>query len=147
MIFRNPKLRLLISAIAVFGCDSNAPAPPRSQPSLIDAGDYAPGPYGVTNGDTIADISWSGWRDPEAADYDPAAFETISLSDYYDPTGDNGYKAIFVNASARWCSICKMEQRHIRDHHETWEPRGVVFIEALFEDTGNRPAQPEDLVA
>jgi hypothetical protein len=129
-------------------CDANDPAPPRSKPTVFDAGgSYPNGPYGVSNGSVIADITWHGWREPASAGYDPDAFETIALSDYYDPGGTAGYRAIFVNASARWCSICKIEQKHLRAKRDTWGPRGVVFIEALFEDGGSAPAQPSDLVA
>ena len=134
--------------VVVAGCDANDPAPPRSSPSVVDGGaDYPAGPYGVTSGTVIANISWEGWREPMAVAYDSTAFETVALSDYFDPDGTRGYRAIFVNASARWCSICKMEQQHIRQKHAIWEPRGVVFIETLFEDIGTGPASPKDLVA
>jgi hypothetical protein len=139
----------LLSTFVMVGCDANDPAPPRSSPTAVkdSGGAYPDGPYGVKNGTVIADISWDGWREPKASQYDPALFETISLSDYYDPDGEKGLHAIFVNASARWCSICKLEQRHIREMHEQWGPRGVVFIEALFEDVESKPAKPEDLVS
>jgi hypothetical protein len=139
---------LLSASLLLAGCGANDPAPPRSKPSTVDGGgDYPEGPYGVANGSVIADISWEGWREPMVVGFDPGAFETISLSDYYDPDGEKGYRAIVVNASARWCSICKMEQRHIREKSAEWGPKGVVFIETLFEDVSNGPAKPSDLVA
>ena len=130
-------------------CDANDPAPPRSKPRDVDVSDgYPAGPYGVTAGTIAEDISWeNGWREPLAKGFDTSAFETIALSDYYDPDGAKGYRAIVVNASARWCSICKTEQKHIREQHGTWGPRGAVFVEALFEDASTGPAKPEDLVA
>ena len=141
-------LALFAALLVAHGCDANDPAPPRSKPNVPDSIDgYPDGPYGVTNGSVVADISWSGWRNPAAVGYSSDAFETISLSDYYDPDGTAGFNAIFVNASARWCSICKLEQRHLRSQRDIWEPRGVVFIEALFENAGSGPAEAADLAA
>lgn len=136
--------------LLLVACGNNDPAPPdMSRPAAGDAAveGYPPGPYGVSNGSVIADIAWDGWKDPVAVDYDSAAFEEVFLSDFYDPDGSKGFKAIVLNASARWCSICKIEQNHIREKTLEWEPKGVVFIEALFEDTGGNPAKPTDLVA
>ena len=142
------RLVVVFAAGMAFGCDANDPAPPRSKPSHVDASDgYPAGPHGVTVGAIVANISWEGWVAPKESEFDPAVFETISLSDYYDPDGEMGYRAIFVNASARWCSICKIEQSHIREQHNLWNPKGVVFIEALFEDAGSGPATVNDLVA
>jgi hypothetical protein len=147
---------LATAAALLVACGANDPAPPRGSPAAGTGGDsgaggaqgaYPSGPYGVTNGSVIADISWEGWRNPVEAAFDPSAFETIALSDYYDPDGTKGYRAIVVNASARWCSICKMEQKHIREERDIWGPKGVVFLGTIFEDAATKPAQPSDLVA
>lgn len=108
---------------------------------------YPPGPYGVKPGSIIADITWQGWRNPVAVGHDPEKFETISLSDYYDAAGEKGYRAIVLNASARWCSICKLEQSHLRAQRDKWQSKGVVFIGSLFEGTTADPAKASDLVA
>lgn len=161
-----------LAACVVSAC-ANDPAPPRSGPSdaqessteeastdtsPVDSyqedGDrtdailsYPPGPYGVKPGATIANITWQGWRNPVEAGHDPGKFGTISLADYYDATGDKGYRAIVLNASARWCSICKLEQSHLRAQRDEWQSKGVVFIGSLFEGTTAEPAKASDLVA
>jgi len=142
------------STVLLFACGENDPEPPTGAAGS-DAGadsdggtaDYPPGPYGVESGSVIKNLSWQGWREPVAAGFDEGSLETITLGDYYDPDGSKGYKAIVINAAARWCGICKLEQKDIRENHEEWGPKGVVILEALFEDVSGDPAQPSDLVA
>lgn len=153
---REASLTLLLStaaaAVLTVACGTNDPAPPRVGPGGgSDAGgasgDYPAGPYGVSNGDVVQDHTWDGWTEPKESNYDEDALAPISLKDYYDPDGTKGYKAIVVNAAARWCSVCKIEQKDIRAMRDEWGPKGVVFIEALFEDVSSQPAKPSDLVA
>lgn len=151
MVGKSKWVALFFASMMLVHCGANDPAPPRSHPTPVDdAGSeagYPEGPYGVSNGQVIANLSWEGWREPKQSGFEPSAFERISLGDFFDPDGEKGFRAIFVNASARWCSICKMEQRHIREKRDVWGPRGVVFLETLFENTGSGPATPSDLVA
>ena len=46
---------------------------------------YPAGPYGTTVGATIENLSFLGWKRPDAAAYDADKFETVRLSDFYDP--------------------------------------------------------------
>ncbi|HQF25374.1 MAG TPA: hypothetical protein PL065_18055, partial [Polyangiaceae bacterium] len=146
MVGKSKWVALFFASMMLVHCGANDPAPPRSHPTPVDdAGSeagYPEGPYGVSNGQVIANLSWEGWREPKQSGFEPSAFERISLGDFFDPDGEKGFRAIFVNASARWCSICKMEQRHIREKRDVWGPRGVVFLETLFENTGSGPATP-----
>jgi len=152
---RKASLNLLVSmaaaALLTVACGTNDPAPPRgSGEGGTDAGgasgDYPPGPYGVSNGSVIQNHSWEGWTEPKESGYAEDALSTISLKDYYDPDGTKGYNAIVVNAAARWCSVCKIEQKDLRAQRDQWSSKGVVFIEALFEDVASQPAKPSDLV-
>lgn len=147
-----------LAALVLVACGVNDPAPPRGSAGTggTGAGDadvdadvpaYPPGPYGVTKGSVIQDHTWEGWTAPTEVGFDENALETISLRDYYDPDGTKGYKAIVINAAARWCSICKIEQKDLRKNRDEWGPKGAVFIEALFEDVAGEPAKPSDLVA
>jgi hypothetical protein len=62
----------------------------------------------------------------------------------YDPEGKK-YKAIFLNASARWCTACRGEQDTIRYRKKMWGDKGGVFLETIFENLAQEPAEPLDL--
>jgi hypothetical protein len=137
------------SAIPCGACGSNEPAAAADAGSSQDAApnsSYPAGPYGYTNGATIENYHWMGWTDPKGVNY-TGDLEEIQLADYYDPDGTKNIKAIFVNASARWCSVCKIEQDDIRARKAQWAPKGVVFIESIFENVNYEPAGPEDIAA
>lgn len=127
------------------GGSSTGPASPATVPRAA----YPEGPYGRGPGATIANLSFLGWRDPAAAEYDPNKLERISLSDFYNPGGTvNGTRIIMLNASAVWCSVCKAEYRHMRDSgvYANYKPKGVEILGVLFEDNQYNPAKPSDLV-
>ncbi len=107
---------------------------------------YPPGPYGRGLGATIENLSFLGWRDPVRSGYDPSALETVSLAEFYDPTGTRT-KLIVLNASAVWCSVCRAEMQDIRarDTYRLYRERGVELVGTLFEDLKGGPAQPSDL--
>jgi hypothetical protein len=94
----------------------------------------------------IENTTFLGWRDPVAANYDTAALEPVSLSDFYDPTGAKA-KLIVINASAVWCTVCQAELRQMKNDNtvETYRARGVQFLGTLFEDATGAPARPSDL--
>ena len=99
--------------LLALGCSSEDPAPPTAPSRFADAPfqavkAYPPGPYGRGIGATIENLSFLGWKDPVRSGYDPAALETVSLADFYDPSGTRT-KLIVLNASAVWCSVCRAE--------------------------------------
>ncbi|HKO52488.1 MAG TPA: TlpA disulfide reductase family protein [Polyangiaceae bacterium] len=108
---------------------------------------YPAGPYGTGRGATIQNLSFSGWRHPDLAGYDPAKFETVRLSDFYDPDSHTGVKLLAINASAVWCSVCRAEYQDMRrtDVYASLRPSGLEILGTLFEDNGFYPAQPQDL--
>jgi hypothetical protein len=109
---------------------------------------YPAGPYGSAVGATIANLSFLGWRDPAAAGYDRANFETVRLSDFYNPSGEqSGPRVLVLNASAVWCSVCRAEYTHLlRDQvYASYRPMGVEILGVLFEDNDGLPARPQDL--
>jgi hypothetical protein len=108
---------------------------------------YPAGPYGTSRGATIENLSFSGWMRPDIAGYDPAKFETVRLSDFYDPDGHTGVKLLAINASAVWCSVCRAEYADMKDNqvYSTSRPLGLEILGALFEDNAFFPAQPQDL--
>ncbi|MEI9939329.1 MAG: hypothetical protein WDO69_19075 [Pseudomonadota bacterium] len=108
---------------------------------------YPAGPYGTGRGATIENLSFLGWRHPDVAGYDPAKFETVRLSDFYDPDGLTGVKLLAINASAVWCSVCRAEYEDMNSTqvYDTVHPMGVEILGTLFEDNAYYPAQPQDL--
>lgn len=125
------------------GTQADPGAAPADDYALIE---YPAGPYGRTVGAVIENLEFLGWRDPLGAGYDPANFEIVRLSDFYDPSGDE-LKYIVLNASAVWCTVCRAEYRHFkeRDIYATYRAQGVELVGALFEDAASAPAKPEDL--
>jgi AhpC/TSA family len=108
---------------------------------------YPAGPYGTGRGAHIANLTFLGWKHPDAAAYDPKRFETVRLSDFYDPEGTSGIKLLAINASAVWCSVCRSEYEDMNtnDTYATYRAKGVEFLGTLFEDNSYYPAQPADL--
>ena len=134
------------SGAAPTGTASAPSPPPTTSSDDYVLTEYPPGPYGRGVGSVIENLEFLGWHDPVAAGYDPANFEVVRLSDFYDPTGED-IKLIVLNASAVWCTVCRAEYRHFAEQaiHATYRPKGVQLIGALFEDNAAGPAKPEDL--
>jgi len=109
--------------------------------------DYPAGPYGMGVGATLEDFAFLGWRDPVASNYDVNKFDTVRLSEFYNPDGHTDVKLIWINAAAVWCSVCRSEMTDVRNNqvHATFGPKGVQMIVTLFEDNNYGPAQPMDL--
>ena len=129
--------------VRVVGAEPDAPGGVTVQQAV-----YPEGPYGTAVNATIANLSFVGWRDPVAANYDRANFETLRLSDFYNPSGDaEKPKVLVLNASAVWCSVCRAEYSHLsRDQiYANYRPQGVEILGVLFEDNDGFPARPQDL--
>jgi hypothetical protein len=150
------KLHLMLKrawpVLLALGCSAEPAEPGTTDPGpFADApfrpvAAYPPGPYGRGIGAVIENLSFLGWKDPARSGYDPGALETVSLSEFYDPTGTRT-KLIVLNASAVWCTVCRAEMQDIRtrDVHRSYKERGVELVGTLFEDAKGGPAQPSDL--
>ncbi len=109
---------------------------------------YPAGPYGRSVGSVIQNFKFTGFLNPKASNYvaDENSMVTIELSNYFNPTADPGKPvALLVNASARWCSVCKEEARQSMIHYPYWSERGVEFMTAIFENDDAQPAQFIDI--
>ena len=124
----------------------SAPAPNADGAGFAPGVNYPPGPYGRGVGAVIEHMTFLGWRDPVAANYDPEALEQVSLSDFYDPSGATT-KLIVINASAVWCTVCQAEMRQMKNEQiaQNYRARGVQIFGTLFEDANGGPARPSDL--
>ena len=47
----------------------------------------------------IENLTFLGWKHPDAAGYDVTKFEKVRLSDFYNPDGRSDVKLLAVNAS------------------------------------------------
>ncbi len=108
---------------------------------------YPAGPYGTGRGATIQNLSFLGWKHPDVALYDTKQFETVRLSDFYDPDGHTGVRVLAINASAVWCGVCRAEYQDMNTNgtYASYKAKGVEILGTLFEDNGYYPAQPLDL--
>lgn len=123
---------------------------------------YAPGPYGIGLGSTIADLPFLGYGDPQlmmdeygTSPWDDYATQ-IRLSDFYNPTGEEVYPegspmgegndkplVVLVVTSATWCGPCRFEAAGILpEKHGEYYPDGE-FLLALQE--GPTPGVPATL--
>lgn len=155
-----------VGSFCFLGCGDNSPDAPANTGGAsgdqdaaadVDLGDvdpgleggntakpYPAGPYGYVAGTVIQNYKFLGWTNPAAVNY-TGDLEPIELADFYDPDGTKGIKALFINASARWCSVCKAEQADIRTQKAKYDGQGVIFLETIFEDANQYPSTPTDL--
>ena len=159
-----PSVSVLLAACIVMGCSSSPltgtsegageqPSASAGSGGLSGPGPtstfaaYPAGPYGTTRGAVIANLSFSGWKHPDAASYDVGKFEAVRLSDFYDPDGHSDVKVLAINASAVWCSVCRAEYQDMKatQVYTASRAKGVEILGALFEDVAYYPAQPQDL--
>jgi hypothetical protein len=147
-----------VVALTIAGCGSSDGDGPRdfgrddihdTSPGVtFEPAEYPTAPYGTRERSVIANLEFSGWKNPPAADYDPARLERVRLSDFYDPEGAD-VRYLFVSVVEVWCPVCRTEYSDIRtnDRYRAYRERGVEFLGILTEDADHNPAKPEDLVA
>jgi hypothetical protein len=142
------RLTMTAAAIAVAACsssdDPSTPAPPvadaSTSPVTTDAGPvYAPSPYGVEVGDTIANLSFSGWS---AAPYTTAG--AVRFSDFYDPAGSSGRKMLVVNVCSVWCVPCQKAYADFREKAADYAAKGVAFLSVLYENADVKPISADE---
>src|SRR5687768_81362 len=101
---RTPPLALPM-LLVVGACGSNRPEIP---PELLapgngcSGGDYPEGPYGTEPGERAEDVCFEGFRSPDTAAIREDELEELSLSRYYDPSGER-FELVLLNTAALWC--------------------------------------------
>lgn len=156
---RAPLAAWVFGLLGVAGCGSNAPEIPDylanrgSGDCSCDAGgtgganDYPKGPYGVTEGAIVENVRFAeGWRDPAAAERDPARLEVIEFADFYDPEGERT-ELLLVNTTAVWCQSCKVEHKDLPKRYAELHGQGLEILSGLFQDGDAEPAALKDLSA
>jgi hypothetical protein len=131
------------------GRDFGRDDPDTRTPSVSwDPAAYPPAPYGTREFSVIEDLQFSGWLDPAGAGYDPAAFERVGMSEFYDP-GAAEIRYIYMTVVEVWCPWCQAIYREIWENHlyPAYRAKGVEFFGVLTEDADHNPARPEDLAS
>ena len=158
-----PLISLAIASTLALGCSSDD-ADPTVEPGVAHEGggiepgtaqpagsgnpQYPAGPYGHDIGTVIQNFKFVGFRNPTASGYvaDATTIETIELSEFYNPDSDPEKPLVLlINASARWCSVCQQEAQTSMGHYEYWNPKGVEFLTAIFEDADSNSAELVDI--
>jgi hypothetical protein len=81
---------------------------------------------GTIPGDRIANLAFQGYVDSNRA----AGLKTVSLADYFDPSATR-VKAIHIQISATWCSICASETRATVAAREALVAEGAVLLQMI----------------
>jgi hypothetical protein len=140
-------------AIVLVACDPNiVGAPLDSGLFPEDAGDvdagpntYPPGPYGISEGDILQNLSFAGYVSQRPED------GVVSGLSYTDPvTLDDlrqlsGYRYLLLNFAAEWCVPCQGEAQVLPGHYAEWAPKGGLVASVLTEDSNTLPATKRDL--
>lgn len=106
-------------------------------------GDPAPGLF-YSVGDILTEeqLSWKGYT--EKSD----ELGTISLSDYYDPTGALGIRALLLTEGQADCGPCVAEAKDLAQNLAgKWKDQGIKVIQLLVSDVYGAPASSEVAMA
>lgn len=87
---------------------------------------YPAGPYGVTTGATIADLTFVTASDGSTSLAALHADATVSL--------------IYLATAAGWCVACIDEQQTLQSWHGTYAAHGLNIVVSVFEDSNYQPA-------
>jgi hypothetical protein len=137
-------------ALLLTGCQA-PPTDPTLNQVAPSAADYPPGPYGYTQGTTIANLQLNGKRNEteNPASYSTFPMEKIQLSDFYKKSD---VKLLVLSGVARWCTPCNDENGltttpgTVAAIEPTYHGKGVRFVEALIEGmTRGVLATPHDI--
>lgn len=102
---------------------------------------------GTVSGNRIKNYKFVGYgTDASATKLDSSKpTGTVSLADFFDPTGDK-YLLIHITVAAVWCKPCNDETDEIATTLAAkFGPQKVVFLQALTEDGAYAPAKLSDL--
>ncbi len=103
-----------LALLTLAGC-GNGWAPAAADLAMPDlAPAYPAGPFGNQNGQTLGDVTMSGYRlSPEQTDSTKATWESnIRLADFHN---NPACKCLYIALGGRWCGACRQEQGSMID--------------------------------
>ncbi|HVW30367.1 MAG TPA: hypothetical protein VHC69_33645 [Polyangiaceae bacterium] len=150
--------RAILPVIALTACGTNNAGVPKdlldavralNQSSESDGGEssYPPPPYGTEPGDVVQDLCFQGWMDPAKANYDPAKFTKICLSDFH---ADPDTRLLLIESCAIWCVACKFEyggsgdRPSLQQQLDARKSKGFRVMGTIFQNGAGGPAAPSD---
>lgn len=92
----------------------------------VDRTVYPVGPYGVNEGDVLADL--------ELVNLDGSPYR---LSDIHTASSNH---LLLVSTAAGWCTACVEEQPMLAQLHDDYSARGLVVLVSYFENAEFEPA-------
>jgi thiol-disulfide isomerase/thioredoxin len=104
----------------------------------VDAGDtgYPAGPYGVTEGSILANMTFAGYVAPAPESGLGEYRESVTLADLRLL----GHRYLLFNVAALWCVPCQQEARELPGDFAEWSPLGGGVASVLKEDESFEPA-------
>lgn len=123
---------------------------------------YAPGPYGLAKGSTIANLKFFGLYDPSEYPQEVSnvpVLHPVELAEFYNPDGNGVFPAdgdyrpgepkplvLWLDISAQWCPPCMEESKTILPaDYAKYHDRGLEIVLELIEDTKGNNALPKNL--
>jgi thiol-disulfide isomerase/thioredoxin len=116
----------LLSLLMSTGCGDE---PVGEAACEVDRSAYPAGPYGLSEGEIIADL----------------VMTNLDESDYFLSAlhAESSNRLLLVSTSAGWCTACIDEQPTLAQLHEDYTDDGLVVIVAYFENSEFQPATIE----
>ncbi|MBW2261659.1 MAG: redoxin domain-containing protein, partial [Deltaproteobacteria bacterium] len=131
-------LLVLPAFLALTGCGSNGIDGDATEDTTPDTGDtsdepacetdYPSGPYGVSAGDTIDNLTF--------ASVDGG---TYTLHDCFC---DDSSKLLLIYATAGWCTACEVESSDLPGVYGDFHDQGLEILAVVFENSSALPATP-----
>jgi hypothetical protein len=105
-----------------------------SNPTCDSAAPYPSGPYGTSAGAILdPSLAWQGFPEGAKASTD---VKKICPSDFYDPDGKKGVRALALGVGAIWCGSCQETESAFADAVDNggkYQGKGVHYVELLIE--------------
>ncbi len=119
---------LLCSSLALAACDSSGEG---GAGEVTDRSSYPAGPYGLAEGDVLADLTFTN------ADGTEFSFGDVFASEKN--------RVLLVTTTAGWCTACIEEQPKLKALHGELKGSGLQIVAAMFEDSDFAPATPAQI--
>jgi hypothetical protein len=135
-ITRIPAL-LLVAGLVIHGCGNGSTETDASEDTGTEMTDdvveetgcdtaYPSGPYGILEGDTIDNLTFSR-----------VGGGTVSLHDLFC---DDSTTLLLLYATAGWCTVCQVESDDLPGVYADFHSEGLEILAAVFENTSGDPA-------
>lgn len=93
--------------------------------------EYPAGPYGLSESQIIKNMKFMGFRDGTGP------YTELSLSDYYDPDGTKGIKALFITLGWNGCGASVNQADQMKTYQTLYTSQGLRQLSALHGDLDN----------